>query len=177
MEGKALKRKMAIGFGVAILVVVLVSAAFVGGQLLNGQGVAPANPKSEIVNFTVLQPPELPIRMHDTSGYILRRDGNSFVICDGISTTLINKDGTLSQQIACRKSEEEVVVSRETGVYKENPLPNAPQPGQTVQLTVDPLDLNACGLNSRVFVWEQAQGNRMAASTFLCRPAPPPGTR
>jgi hypothetical protein len=162
--------------GIISFVLILASAAFVGAGLFRGNNLTPMDFKTHPQNIgTVLPPPELPPTRPDFQGDFIRRDGNSFFVCDQSAandTRTINQDGTINHVTTCGLQQVEIVVEHDTRLYRDEPMSVVPAPGQTVQRTVGPLQLDDCGNNSTLIVWGQQSGSRILASTLVCRIRP-----
>jgi hypothetical protein len=171
--------------GLIVLVIVLVAAAFVGGQLLNRQGSLQVNGlngpgvfvsggdvgsgETMAVQLQVTPAAELPTRQPDAGGLFVRREDNSIFIGTGQISMMVSSDGESSSDYDGPVVE--VVVTGETQVYKEvSTFPEPPTEGETVQVLQQEVvegDIEEIGVNSSVTVWGRKVGDRIIADILL----------
>jgi hypothetical protein len=179
-----MKRKSLIVGGLAVLVLLLVSAAFVGGRLLNqtapsgslvpGGAVAGGKPRMRI---EVEPASELPTSAPDAIGpFVERKDNSLFVAFGSKFMILTNKDGSVQMDGMDRGQRLEVVVTTDTTLYKdvtgEQFARNAPLPADgRVQQKVEAGSLDEIGSNSFVSAWGERRGDRLIAKVLVYTPA------
>ena len=159
-----------------VLILVLVAAAFVGGQLLNGRvnplGAEdePGNDSSEPREIQVIPAAELPSLPPDGSGTFLRRQDNSIFLGVGNDTGVSSSD---SESPAVGESPNnagavlEVVVTSETAIYQEVPDQLQQSVPDEIQLEVVAGTLEDIGATSFIWVWGQKTGDRIIADVLL----------
>ncbi len=171
--------------GLIVLVIILVAAAFVGGQLLNRQGSLQVNGlngpgvfvsggdvgsgETMAVQLQVTPAAELPTRQPDAGGLFVRREDNSLFIGTGQISMMVSSDGESSSDYDGPVVE--VVVTGETQVYKEvSTFPEPPTEGETVQVLQQEVaegNIEDIGENSSVTVWGRKVGDRIIADILL----------
>ncbi len=170
-----MKKKILIGIGAVLGVVLLAGAVFVAVRLLNtitsanGPGMPPAGSggpgKGATVFMLKLTPaPELPVVHSDLTGVVTRIQDNSLFVTQAAH---ISSDAPPSGPVT------EVVVSQKTMLYRDITLDTVPAPkaGTTTNLSVEqvvePADLASISTDSFVEVWGQVRGERLIAETIL----------
>ncbi len=170
-----MKKKILIGIGAVLGVVLLAGAAFAAVRLLNnsasatGPGLPPAGAggpgKGSTTFMLKLTPaPELPVVHSDLMGVVTRIQDNSLFVTEA---THISSDAPPSGPVT------EVVVSQITKLYRDTTLDTvpAPRPGTTtnlgVQQVVEPASVSSISTDSFVEVWGQKRGDRLVADTIL----------
>ncbi len=170
-----MKRAIILGGGIVVLVVLIAGAAFVGGQLLNGQGLgAVAGPGGKI-NINVQPAKELPQTPADARGLFDHRQDNSiFVGPDpvhlGVSVrrllqTPSSRTGPLVQ----------VVVSPQSIVYKDVTMQQfngQPPSSEKIQQVVERGLIEEIGEGSMITAWGKKTGDRIIADVFVYTPPP-----
>ena len=175
------KNTLIIG-GIVLLGILLVGAAFVGGQLFRTQQQQQANSGNlGTPQMQVTPAAEVPSGEPNVEGYMDRRDGNSIFLCSFVSGPTINKDGTVNKGGTCGSSLE-VVITHETKILHD--ISAEPKPAPTeglrpedwiIQQVVEPGDISALTTQSGLQVWGEQNGNRVIADTIVywtARPAP-----
>lgn len=184
-----MKRTVLIVIGVVVLVVVLAGAAFVGGLLLNGQGL-PVQASSGGLMFSSsqggkpgqqikvdIQPAkELPQIPADAKGLFDHRQDNSIFVGTGNVKMMAQKDqsGTVTTSATHDGPVVEVVVTPQTIVYRDvtmNQFNGQPPNGKTQQV-VEPGSLDEAGQNSTLTVWGKKTGDRIIADVLVYSPPP-----
>lgn len=170
--------------GLIVLVIILVAAAFVGGQLLNranplaggpnGQGIfvssegAGGGERME-VQLQVTPAPELPTRQPDATGLFVSREDNSLFIGTGNVTMMVNSEGEASSSY--EGPVVEIVVTGDTQVYKEvSNFPGPPTDGETVQVLQQEVaegTIEEIGDDGHVSVWGRKVGDRIIADILV----------
>jgi len=176
--------------GAAALVVLLVAAAFVGGQLLNTQAVSGASPFQAVAGqpgaqgeanapgvqttFDMeIEPAQgVPQTEPDVVGLLARHGDKSLFINTGnvVMTVGINPDGTLSANGSADGPEVEVVIPHTAQVYIDTTAlthASAPQADGSRKQTVEPGNVDEIGKNSMISVWGERRGDRIIAHTVL----------
>jgi hypothetical protein len=168
-----MKRSFLVPAGITVLVAILVAAAFVGGRVINGQGVAPTIVGKGPVAYSA----EMPAGQPDLYGVFLRRDNSTIIIClpanAGPTIDLtISADGTVSEGTnGCSGPEVQVVVAGSTKVYHDitaQQYATHPMvPGETIQQKVEPGSLDDTSSATRLLVWGERRGDRLVADVLV----------
>jgi hypothetical protein len=166
--------------GLIGVIVLLVAAAFVGGQLLNRQ----TNPQAggpdlfvsgggpgggSTIELKVTPAAELPTRQPEAGGLFVRREDNSLFIGTGQITMMVSAEGSSSANYDGPVVE--VVVNGETQVYKEVSVP-PPRPAegeteQVIQQEVVEGTIEEIGEQSMVTAWGRKVGDRIIADILV----------
>ncbi|HUH96250.1 MAG TPA: hypothetical protein VLZ89_02760 [Anaerolineales bacterium] len=178
-----MKKRILIISGVVILVLLLAGAAFVGGRLLNGQGLPGLSSGPQV--FTsggrtqvlikagdILPASELPQTPADVSGVFDHRQDNSIFIGTGQERVMFQKDQSGKVQTSASHSGPvvEVVVTTQTTVYHDTTMEqfNGPPPsGQKIQQVVEAGSSAEIGQGSLVTVWGKKTGDRYIADVLV----------
>jgi hypothetical protein len=174
------KKRVPTIVGIFALILLLAGAAYVGGRLLNGQGLpilSSGEPRKQVTPAA-----EVPTTQPDARGNVIRRDGNSLFICEPLNDiTLINEDGTVDSTGDCGP-EFEVVIGHNTVLlhdvtarqYAGSPMPGSDE-DLILQQAVEPGLAKDISEGTVVRVWGPLTGNRIAARTLLYwNRSPPP---
>ncbi len=170
-----MKKKILLGIGAVVGLVLLSGAVFMAVRLLNtvastnGPGMPPAGASSPGKGGTVfmlkLTPaPELPVIHSDLTGVVTRIQDNSLFVTQA---THVSSDAPPSGPVT------EVVVSPKTAIYRDTTLDTvpAPRPGTNtnlgVQQVVEAASVSSISTDSFVEVWGQRRGDRLIADTIL----------
>ncbi len=182
------KKGLLIGIGVTVLVVLLAGAAFVGGQLLNGQGLlggAGGGPggifgglggRETRINLGDIVPAkELPQTPADVRGLFDHKQDNSIFVGTGKLMMSVRKDPSGNVQTSASHDGPvvEIVVTNQTKVYKDVTMQqfNGPPPsGQKIQQVVQPGTVAEIGQNSMLTVWGRKTGDRFIADVLVYSP-------
>jgi hypothetical protein len=162
--------------GVAVLVLLLAGAAFVGGRMLSGQdlisglGGGPVmmlrSPDGGLQSVKIQPAAELPPSSPDVAGLFLRREDNSVFVGTGRVKILAVDD-----QVSAESSgpEMEVVVTHETTVYRdETSLQHTGGSVEgKVQQVLAPGSLEEIGKNCIISAWGEERGGRLFADVFV----------
>ena len=160
-------------------------AAFVGGRLLNGQGLpglsggpqvmtGPGGQTSVRIGPGDIQPAkELPQTPADVRGLFDHRQDQSIFVGTGNVTMAVKKDPS-SGKVETSSSHSgpvvEVVVTAQTKIYKDTTMQqfNGPPPqGQKIQQVVEPGSLDEVGQNSTITAWGRKTGDRYIADMLV----------
>ncbi len=171
---------------IIVLVLLLASAAFVGGWLLNGQGLpglslggpglflGGGNGKEVRVNLGDIQPAkELPQTPADVRGAFDHRQNNSIFIGTGKVTigVEINGDtGNVQTSSSHDGPTVEIVVTTQTVVYCDvtmKQFDGPPPEGQKIQQVVKTGLLDDLGQTSMITVWGKKTGDRIIADVLV----------
>jgi hypothetical protein len=173
--------------GVALVVLVLAGAAFVGARLLRA---APAPAREggmqvvakmdggaqRAINIKVVPAKELPQSEAILEGVFTKRQDNSIFLGTGDIRVMVTKedDGSGSRKADFSGPVIEVVVGRDTQVWQDHTemLPaELPATGDevTIQQTVTPGSLDDLTENSTVSVWGERRGDRVVATVVVYR--------
>jgi hypothetical protein len=185
----------------AVVVVVVAGAAFIGGRLLNGQagplGLLPFGNGNGAVSIAInMTPaPELPTTRPEATGTFVERKDNTITV-QTISMKMGSgggvvvevgpggdTDGPITSDMGGDGPKVEVVVTNETTIYRDaTDLGEPPTSGNetiTVQQVVEPGTLDDLTTQSMVQVWGRKNGDRIIADMIVYsnpvifkRPAP-----
>ena len=179
------KRILMIG-GIVVSILLLAGAAYVGGQLLNGQ-VLPGSglnlflgdggaPREVRINVDDIQPAkELPQTPADVRGIFDRRQNNSIFVGTGNISIGVQRDPSGNVETSSEHDGPivEVVVTSQTTVYKDVTMqrfPGQPPEGQRIQQVVEPGSLDGIGETSTITVWGRQTGDRIIADVLVYTP-------
>ncbi len=180
-----MKKQILIIGGFVVLVVVLASAAFVGGQLLMGQGLPPGQASSSGPRISIgqggkgnqtfqgnIQPAkELPQTTEDVRGVFDHRKDNSVFIGTGVVLRTVQKDqaGNVTSSSTFNGPVVEVVVTPQTIVYSDvtNRQFNGQPPSGKVQQVLKQGSLDEIGKDSTVRAWGKKTGDRLIADVIV----------
>jgi len=168
-----MKKKVFIGFGAVLGIALLAVAAFLAVRLMNSSASGSNSLLAGLggggdthVQFMVrLTPaPELPVVHPEKIGIVASVQDNSIFVS---SATNQSSDAPTPPGPYT-----EVVVSKDTKIYRDITLDNVPPPpsGTTdlaLQQVVEPADLSSITPNSFVNVWGPTHGSRLVADTIL----------
>lgn len=178
------KRGIMIGVGLVILIVILAGAAFVGGRLLNGQGLpwlSSGGPQvftsgghtTIRISAGDIQPAEeLPQTPADVEGIFDHSQDNSIFVGTGNVTMTVQKDrsGNVQPSASHTGPVVEVVVTTQTKFYHDTTMEqfNGPPPsGQKIQQVLEPGSLDEVGQYSDITVWGKKTGDRYIADILV----------
>jgi hypothetical protein len=167
-----------------LVLVVLVAAAFVGGQLLNrrsnpqvagpgamfnvkGEGGAAAGEEIQSFEVNVIPAEELPEAQPDAVGIFVRREDNSIFIGTGKLTMGMTSESGASPSASYDGPVVEVVVNTQTVVYKEVTALSGPPTGEEIQQEVVEGTIEDLGDTSTIVVWGRKVGDRIIADVLL----------
>ena len=147
------------------------AAAFIGGRLLT-QGVDPfvlGAPFQEDFRSLIVPAPELPSTPPEVTGPFITLQDNSVIVemksleAKSIASSL--PSNTRNQ----RGPQVEVLLTRETMIYRETTDPSEPlsAQNQTIRQTVEPATLDDLGLQSMIMVWGRKSGDRVIAEVLV----------
>ncbi len=180
-----MKKGILIAAGVIVLVAVLAGGAFVGAQLLAGQG-QPTQVSTSGLTMPDRQPAkELPQTPADARGVFDHRQDNIIFVGTGKATFTTQKDQSGHVQISSSYDGPtvQVVVTPQTIVYKDVTLQQyigKPPPNGKVPQVIEPGNLNDLSTASTITVWGKKTGDRIVADVLLylvpvINGEPPPG--
>jgi hypothetical protein len=157
--------------GLAVLIIVLVGAAFVGGQLLNQQinplesgGGAIGGNEFQPRQISVIPAEELPESPPDRSGTYVRRQDNSLFISLGEDSGVSTSGGSSEYSGAMV----EIVLNAETILYQEVlDLNSRPATSGEIQQQVTEGSVEAIGDTSYIWVWGRESGDRILAEVLV----------
>lgn len=160
-------RRRSIGLGLAA--VVLIGAAFVGGQLLN----RPTNPTSLFGGPNLIgreRAKELPVEPAALIGIFDQRADNSLLVGTHVTKFERRRECDtcpVQRNIAYDGPIVEVVVTRDTILYRNVTNFDGPVVGDKIQEVVAPGKLDDIGAQALVEVWGERQGDRLVARVIL----------
>jgi hypothetical protein len=163
-----------------VAVFVLLGAAFVAGQLLNRSNVPQGSDNvvlkgpggEQTVNLQIAPADELPDRAADVVGLYARRDDQSLFVTDANldrMKVIVDKNGKMTTSSEGSGQTIEIVVTKDTQVYRDATALNPEQPAQggPIQQKVEPGSLDEVGENSIVMAWGERRGERLVASVMM----------
>jgi hypothetical protein len=174
--------------GGLLVVVLLAAAAFVGGRLLNGEPIAgngllvgPGEPSSGGRTSMsqeggdepdVETPEELPDTQPDTSGLFVKKEDNVITVGTGMTSVAMTtgKDGVPEVESDFDGPEVEIVVTRDTKIYRDSTMDNQvkpPKQGETIKMTIEEAEVEDIGSNAQISVWGRKSGDRIMADIIL----------
>ncbi len=170
--------------GIVLLVLLLAGAAFIGGRLLNGQGLSGLSLGPQVSrNGSGIQvkvhpgdfipAKELPQTNPDVAGIFDHRQDNSLFVGTGNVTMSVMKDRSGKVQTSSSHSGPvvEVVVTNQTVIYKDVTdqqfSSQPPASGQKIQQVVVPGTLDEIGQTSSITVWGRQTGDRTIADVLV----------
>jgi hypothetical protein len=178
-----MKRNIVIAGAVLALLLLLGGAAYVGGQLLNGQGLpanAPGGPSGlhlksgngQETSLDIEPSKELPQTPADVRGLFNHRQDKSIFVGTGKVTLSAKKDPSGNVETSSSNSGPtvEVIVTNQTIVYHDVTLEqfNGPPPsGQKLQQVLEPGSLDEIGDSSLVTVWGKQTDTRTIADVLV----------
>ncbi len=175
-----MNRTVGIVVGVIVLAVLLVSAAFVAGNLLATQPMQAEQPivtsnggagQSIQMKVDMERAKELPPQPMDLSGIVVRRADNSLFLGTGNirPKQVLNPDLTVRIEKTFDGPMVEVVVSHATTIYKDvtaKQYQYSPPTGP-VQQFLEPGSIDDIAENRTVIVWGERRGDRIIANVLL----------
>ncbi len=180
------KTRLPLIIGGIVLILLLAGAAFVGGRLLNGQGLpglssggpqvltGPGGKTSIRISPGDIQPAkELPQTPADVKGIYDHKQDNSIFIGTGQVQVTVQKDASGKVQSSSSHSGPvvEVVVTTQTVIYKDVTeqqfSSKPPVSGQKIQQVVEPGSLDEIGQSSMITVWGRKSGDRYIADVLV----------
>ncbi len=182
-----MKKRILIIGGLVVLVAVLAGAAFVGAQLLAGQGQSTQVSTSELTMLTGQngkpvqsaqsdrQPAkELPQTPADVRGVFDHRKDNSVFAGTGVIISDLKEDqsGNVTSFSTYSGPLVEVVVTPQTIVYRDvtNQQFNGQPPSGKIQQVVEPGSLDDIGKDSLIHAWGKKTGDRIVAEVLVYTP-------
>jgi len=192
IEKKANKKKIFTIVGVVAGVILIATAAFIGGRFLNqraslGGGLiqagGPGGGEGSIVAMSIemIPAPELPTTAPEVAGTLAERKDNSlFIQTFSMDTTgggtgvvvvsgsAASADGPVTNISGTSGPKVEVVVTNNTKIYKDVTPMNL-NPGERttkIQQTVEPASLNDISSQTMITVWGRKVGDRVIADVI-----------
>jgi hypothetical protein len=178
-----MKKRILIIGGIVVLVVLLAGAAFVGGQLLTGQGLpglssgplvltGPNGSQQIRINPGDIQPAkELPQTPADVRGVFDHRKDNSLFVGTGVVIRKVQQDqsGNVTSSSTYDGPIVEVVVTPQTIVYSDvtNRQFNGQPPSGKIQQVVEQGSLDEIGKDSTLRAWGKKTGDRIIADVIV----------
>ena len=180
-----MKRKILILSEIVVLVLLLGGAAYIGGRLLNGQGLPAAwsglpllggrgNGQEVIINSDDIQPAqELPQTPADERGVFESRQDKRIFIWTGrvmVGVQIDDATGKVETSSSHDGPTVEAVVTTQTIIYKDvtmRQFNGQPPEGQKIQQVVETGSLDEIGQSCMVTVWGRKSGNRIIADVLV----------
>jgi len=167
-----------------IIVLLLTGAAYIGGRLLNGQGLpwlslggqgfSPGgNTNGVRIDRGDIQPAkELPQTPADVDGIFDHRQDNSIFVGTGNFTVRVQTDKSGKVETGSHYDGPlvEIVVTSQTSVYQDVTMQqfNGPPPeGQKIQQVLESGSLDEIGESSGIMVWGKKTGDRIIANILV----------
>jgi hypothetical protein len=151
------------------VLVILIGAAFVGGQLLGRKdpgGTLPGGP--QFIGRT--RAPELPTAPADTVGIFSERLDNRVLVKTHITKYERKRECDtcpVQHNIAADGPVVEVVLTHDTQLYRNTTDFNSPPVNGKIQETVGPGVIDEIGENALIEAWGTREGDRLVALTLL----------
>ncbi len=178
-----MKKRILIIGGILVLVALLAGAAFVGGQLLTGQGLTTLASSGGGHHPDFQPAKELPQTPANAEGIFDHRKDNSLFVGTGRVRKVPQTDqsGDVTVSLTHDGPTVEVVVTPQTTVYKDVTMQQynggRPPPRDsgtiTVRQVVEPGSPDEISENCQIAVWGNKTGDRLIASTLVYWPPPP----
>ena len=178
-----MKKTILIIVGVLVLVVLLAGTAFVGAQLLAGQGLpglssgplvltGPDGRQQVRIQPGDTQPAkELPQTPADVRSVFDHRKDNSLFVGTGVIITGVQKDqgGNVTSSSTFNGPTVEVVVTPQTIFYRDvtSRQFNGQPPSGKIQQVVEPGSLDEVGKDSIIHAWGKKTGDRIIADVIV----------
>jgi hypothetical protein len=165
-EGKSRRR---IWVAVGAVLVIVIGAAFVGGQLLGRKdpgGTLPGGP--QFVGRA--RAPELPVAAADTIGIFSERIDNRVLVNTHVTQFERKRECDtcpVEHHIAAAGPVVEVVVTHDTRLYRNTTDFNSAPVNGKIQETVAPGVIDEIGPNALIEAWGTREGDRLVALTLL----------
>ncbi len=190
-----MKKAIFIAVGLVVLVAVLAGAAFVGAQLLAGQGLPGQTASSGGMNLVTSQggkqaqmaqdqripAKELPQTPADVRGVFDHRKDHSIIAGTGVIISDVQKDqnGNVTSSSTYSGPTVEVVVTPQTIVYRDvtNQQFNGQPPSGKIQQVLEPGSLDDVGKDSLIHAWGKKTGDRIIADVLVYTPPSVNGRR
>ncbi len=179
-------KRILIAGGILVLVLILAGAAFVGGQLLNGQALpglgsggvlgmmlgGPSGNQHVVRVGDIIPAKELPQGPADARGLFDHRQDNSIFVGTGQVNVSIRGDrsGKVTTSASHTGPVVEVVVSPKTVVYRDTTdeqFDSQQTSGGKVQQVVEPGSLDEAGQYSMITAWGKKTGDRIIADVLV----------
>ncbi len=179
-----MKRNFILIAGIVVLLALLGGAAFVGGQLLNGQGL-PVQASSGGLKMAIgqgakpgqtfqldIQPAkELPQTPAEAKGLFDQRKDNSIFVGTGLVRMMAQKDqsGNVTTSATHDGPTVEVVVTSQTTVYRDVTMKqfSGQPPSGKIQQVVELGSLDEVGKDSMVTAWGKKTSDRIIADVLV----------
>ncbi len=180
-----MKKGILISIGIIVLVAILASAAFVGGQLLNGQGLPGQAPSSggmklmtsqggkqaQMVQDQPIPAKELPQTPADVRGVFDHRKDNSLFVGTGVIISQVQKDqsGKVTSSSTFSGPIVELVITPQTIFYRDvtSRQFNGQPPSGKIQQVVEQGSLDEVGKDSLIHAWGKKTGDRIIADVIV----------
>jgi len=181
-----MKRRTMVISGIVVLALLLVGAAFVGGQLLSGHGLGALSPSGLIsalsgggssgqFHYDIKPAAALPQTPADVQGLFDHRQDNSVFVGTGKESVTVKPGPGGNQQTASTHDGPtvEVVVTPQTLIYNDvtfKQYSTLPPSGQTIQQVLAAGSLDDIGQATLVTVWGKQTGDRVIADVLVYMP-------
>jgi hypothetical protein len=179
-----MKKRILIIGGIVVLVVLLAGAAFVGAQLLAGQGqpnqaskggltmmMSQGGKPGQYVQPDIQPAKELPQTPADVRGVFVQRKDNSLFVGTGVVIRQVQKDqsGNVTSSSTYNGPIVEVVVTPQTTVYSDvtNRQFIGQPPSGKIQQVVEQGSLDEIGKDSTLRAWGKKTGDRIIADVIV----------
>jgi hypothetical protein len=179
-----MKKTTLIIAGIIVLVALLAGAAFVGAQLLSGQGLpvqasagglkmalGQGGKANQMFSLDIQPAKELPQTQADAKGLFDHRKDNSIFVGTGQVRMMAQKDqsGNVTTSSTHDGPTVEVVVTSQTTVYRDVTLKqfSGQPPSGKIQQVVEPGSLDEIGQDSMITVWGKKTSDRFIADVLV----------
>jgi hypothetical protein len=187
-----MNKKIYLIIGSVLVVALLAGGAFMAMRLLNAKTQSSMNPGGKGSNLIMqsqggpgggkaqfyakqIPAPELPKQTIDLRGQVVSVKDNSIFVGQMDKFVMGVKNGVVQQQPTPPGPYTEVVVSKDTKIYRDITMENMPTPSANsspdnpaeIQQSVELVDVSAITPSSMVQVWGQRRGDRLIAEVMV----------
>jgi len=162
-------QKKKIIFIMGSLFLIVGSAAFVGGMLVNQNVRVGAPFEGEDLRSIILPAPELPTTLPQVTGALVERHDNTIIVeTKSLTVSSIVFDSPANTKTRT-DPQVEVVVTGETMIYRETTQPSEPfsVENQTIPQTVEQAALDDLDSQSMITAWGRKSGDRVIAEVLM----------
>ena len=161
-----MKKRILIVSGIITSLLLLTGAAYVGRQLLTGEGLPVGGP-SVFLGDDIQPAQELPQTPADVWGLFDHRQNNSIFVGTGNVTVGVRTDrsGNVKASSEYDGPIVEVIVTSQTAVYEDVAMQQFN--GQAIRQVVEPGSLDEIGKSSTIAVWGRKTSDRIIADILV----------
>jgi hypothetical protein len=181
-----MKRNILIFGGIFGLVLLLAGATYIGGRLLNGQGLPGISggpmvlgngggQEVRINTDDILPAEDLPQTPALARGLFDHRQDNSIFVGTGQVMVTVEQDPSGKVETSAEHDGPvvEIVLTAQTVIYQDvtmQQFDGPPPQGQKIQQVVEPGTLDGVGESSMITVWGRKTGDRIIAEVLVYSP-------